>query len=108
MTTIVRAQIAHTPRSPFVHYGALQAFADGALAFVDGRVLARGPRSGVRSGHPDAEVLDARDAMLLPGFVDWHVHFPRIRVIGAMRLELMEWLRTRCGATVVVTRGAGE
>ncbi|HEY1511448.1 MAG TPA: guanine deaminase, partial [Solirubrobacteraceae bacterium] len=46
-------------------------------------------------GHPDAEVLDARGALLLPGFVDCHVHYPQLRVTGAMGLELMDWLRQR-------------
>jgi guanine deaminase len=31
----------------------------------------------------------------LPGFVDCHVHYPQIRMIGAMGLELMDWLRLR-------------
>ena len=96
MTTIVRAQVAHTPRNPFAFDGGLQAFSDGALAFADGRVVACGLWSDVRSGHPEADVLDARDAFLLPGFVDCHVHFPQIRVIGAMGLGLMDWLRERC------------
>ena len=96
MTTIFRAQVAHTPRNPFTFDAALQAFSDGAIAFADGRIVACGSWSDVRSGHPEAEVLDARDAFLLPGFVDCHVHFPQIRVIGAMGLELMDWLRERC------------
>jgi guanine deaminase len=96
MTTIVRAQLAHTPRNPFGFEDALQAFSDGAVAFADGRVVACGSWPDIRSGHPEADVLDARDAFLLPGFVDCHVHFPQIRVIGAMGLELMDWLRERC------------
>jgi guanine deaminase len=96
MTTIVRAHVAHTPRNPFASEGALQAFSDGALAVSDGRVVAVGPWSEVRSGHPEAEVLDERDAFLLPGFVDCHVHFPQVAVIGSMGLELLDWLRERC------------
>lgn len=96
MTTIVRAKVAHTPGNPFAGGGALQVFEDGALAFSDGRVLACGAYRDVRAGHPDAEILDARDTILLPGFVDCHVHYPQIRVIGAMGLELMDWLRDRC------------
>jgi guanine deaminase len=96
MTTIVRAQVAHTPRNPFLFDHALQAFSDGAVAVSDGRIVGCGSWSEVRSGHPEAEVLDARDAFLLPGFVDCHVHFPQIRVIGAMGLGLLDWLRERC------------
>ena len=96
MTTIVRAKVAHTPGNPFAGDVALQVFDDGALAFADGRVVACGAYRDVRAGHPEAEILDARDTILLPGFVDCHVHYPQIRVIGSMGLELMDWLELRC------------
>jgi guanine deaminase len=73
---------------------ALQAFPDGAVAFDSGRIVACGPWTEVRPSFVDAEVVDARDAVLLPGFVDCHVHFPQIGVIGALGLELMDWLRS--------------
>jgi len=94
MTTIVRAQVAHTPRNPFVDEGALQVFSDGAVAFADGRIVACGSWGEVRSRCGEAEVVDARGAVLLPGFVDCHVHFPQLRVIGALGLGLMDWLRS--------------
>ena len=95
MTTIVRAQVLHTPRDPFEEDGALDAFSDGAVAFHDGRILATGEYSRVRAAHADAVVVDARDAILLPGLVDTHVHYPQIGVIGAMGLELLDWLAQR-------------
>src|SRR5689334_7305197 len=96
MCTIVRARVAHTPRNPFGSAGALEVFEDGALAFDRGRILGCGPFRDVRAGHPEAEVLDARDTIMLPGLVDCHVHYPQIGVIGSMGLELMDWLRRRC------------
>jgi guanine deaminase len=95
MTAIVRAQVIHTPRDPFEHEGALEGFSDGAVAFASGRVVACGAYPAVAAACPGAEVLDLRDAILLPGFVDCHVHYPQIRVIGAMGLELLDWLRLR-------------
>jgi guanine deaminase len=96
MTTVVRAPIAHTPRDPFTDNDALETFDDGALAFApDGRILAVGDYARVTAEHPDADTIDARDAILLPGLVDTHVHFPQIAVIGAMGLELLDWLKTR-------------
>ena len=97
MATIVRAQILHTPRDPFAHgRDALEAFSDGGLAYDGGgRILALGPFADVRAAHPDAEVLDASDAVLVPGLVDLHVHYPQIAVIGAMGMTLLEWLATR-------------
>ena len=95
MVDIVRAQVAHTPRDPFLEDDALEAFTDGAVAFSGGRILACGPWAAVSGAYPEASVLDARDSLLLPGFVDCHVHFPQVRMIGAMGLELLDWLRLR-------------
>jgi guanine deaminase len=37
-------------------------------------------------------VLDLREGLVLPGLVDTHVHFPQVRVVGALGLPLLEWL----------------
>ena len=95
MTTILRARVAHTPRDPFLESGALETFDDGAVAFAGGTILATGTAPEVLTQHPDAEVLDRRDCVLIPGMVDTHVHYPQIPVIGAMGLELLEWLALR-------------
>jgi guanine deaminase len=95
MTTILRARVAHTPRDPFRHDGALETFDDGAVAFDGGTILASGPYATVSSAHPEAEIHDRRDCLLLPGLVDTHVHFPQIAVIGAMGLQLLDWLQQR-------------
>jgi guanine deaminase len=94
MSTIVRAQVAHTPCNPFAFEDALETFSDGAVAFEDGRIMACGSFGSVSASCPDAVLVDARDAVLLPGFVDSHVHFPQIRVIGALGLGLLDWLQS--------------
>ena len=37
-------------------------------------------------------ILDLRPAVILPGLVDTHVHFPQTRVIGRAAGPLLEWL----------------
>lgn len=93
-TTIIRAQLMHTPTSPFVEDDALQHWSDGAVAFAD-TILAVGSFDEVRREHPDASVIDARDSVLLPGLVDVHVHYPQVHMIGAMGMTLLTWLNTR-------------
>ena len=95
MTTILRARVAHTPRDPFQSTGALEAFDDGAIAYADGTILATGTYTEVSKAHPDAELLDRRDCFLFPGLIDTHVHYPQIAVIGAMGLQLLDWLDQR-------------
>ena len=95
MPKLYRAQIFHTPRNPFRDEGALEHYADGALVVDEDKIVAVGAYSDLAPKYPDAETLDHRDAFLFPGFIDTHVHYPQIPVIGAMGLRLLEWLQTR-------------
>ena len=45
----------------------------GSLLIVDGRVAAMG--EGAEAQAQNAEVVDAKGCLLLPGFIDLHVHF---------------------------------
>jgi guanine deaminase len=92
---LLRATVMHTPRDPFRDEGALEAWEDGGVLVEGGRIAARGDFAALRSVHPLAEVRDLRPGLLLPGFVDAHVHYPQSRVVGAMGLRLLEWLRER-------------
>jgi guanine deaminase len=40
-------------------------------------------------------VVDLRGGLVLPGFVDTHVHFPQVRAIGGLGMPLLDWLE-RC------------
>ena len=44
--------------------------------------------------HPLKGYVDLRDKLLLPGFVDAHVHYPQTEMIGAFGEQLLEWLTT--------------
>ena len=36
--------------------------------------------------------MDLREGLVLPGFVDTHVHFPQVRAIGGLGMPLLDWL----------------
>lgn len=95
MTSLIRATIFHTPKNPFREPNALETFPDGALVFDNDAILAVGEYATLRQQFSDARVLQYPNAFLLPGFVDTHVHYPQVPIIGAMGLRLMEWLETR-------------
>ena len=89
--------VIHVPRDPFSDgAAALEAWSEGAVAIAsDGRIDDVGDASVVRSRHPERPVVDRRGAIVLPGFVDTHIHFPQVGVIGAFGLPLLRWLEER-------------
>jgi guanine deaminase len=89
---LLRATIFHTPRNPFHSTDGLEVFSDGGLAVEAGRVCGCGEFDELRRRFPAARVRDLRGGFLLPGFVDTHVHYPQVRVLGALGHELLDWL----------------
>jgi guanine deaminase len=93
---IFRATIFHTPESPFsFEVGdsrALVCYGDGALLIKDGRILGCGDYQDIRGANAEAVTNDWRGGFIVPGLVDAHVHFPQVRIIGAMGRSLLDWL----------------
>ena len=58
----------------------------------NGRIAACGDYSSLRDPHSEAATTDLRGGFLLPGFIDTHVHFPQVRVIGSLGYSLLDWL----------------
>lgn len=89
---IFHGWILDTPDDPFTG-GVLRA-EQCALAVDDGVITFRGSLADAQHRHPGAEVIGV-DGLLLPGFVDTHVHYPQPRIIGGLGMPLLEWL-DRC------------
>jgi guanine deaminase len=89
---LFRAALFHTSANPFREHGALQIHGDGGLLVRDGRVVASGSFDDVRRVDAGAAVVDWRDGIVLPGFVDAHVHYPQLRIIGRLGGSLLDWL----------------
>ncbi|MEM1104446.1 MAG: guanine deaminase, partial [Pseudomonadota bacterium] len=91
----LRASIFHMMRRP-----AGPGDKDAYEYLSDGVLILNGPR--VERAVPYAELTaeerralifeDLSGCLLTPGFVDAHVHFPQIGMIGAYGAQLMEWL----------------
>jgi guanine deaminase len=94
---VYRARAYDAPDDPFTTSGPAFRYDDdlGLAVSDDGTITTRGPFATVAAAHPSATVIDLRAGLLLPGLVDTHVHFPQVRVIGALGLPLLDWL-DRC------------
>jgi guanine deaminase len=91
--TLFRGTFLDTPENPFTG-GTLRVEQDGALLVRDGVIVERGPAADLQRRHPDDDEVDLTGGLVLPGFVDTHVHFPQARVIGALGMPLLDWLET--------------
>ncbi|GAA3614697.1 guanine deaminase [Microlunatus ginsengisoli] len=86
---IVRGQLMDVPDSPFTGGGLRTT---EALLVRDGTIAARGTYEDLRRDNPSEERLDLTEGLVLPGFVDTHVHYPQVRMIGALGMPLLDWL----------------
>jgi guanine deaminase len=65
---------------------------DGAVLIEDGKIIANGPFDALKMAHPDVEIIDHRPHLIVPGFIDPHIHYPQMQVVGSYAGSLLEWL----------------
>jgi guanine deaminase len=90
-----RGAILHFRSDPGPHDdpGSFEFLEDGLLVTDDGRVAALGPARELLPTLPtDAQVVEHGDNILMPGFVDAHIHYPQTDIIGSGGRQLLDWL----------------
>jgi guanine deaminase len=67
---------------------------DAIVAMAGGKITHFGPARAVRGKLPRGTKVEdyGRDALILAGFVDTHVHYPQTGIIGAFGTQLLDWL----------------
>ncbi len=69
---------------------------DGAIRIEDDRIASVGKSADLRAQFPAEEPVDVHGQLILPGFVDTHVHLAQAMIRGcADDLELIDWLVKR-------------
>lgn len=64
-------------------------FEDGHLAVgEDGRIVSAGEFAEA----PEGEVVELSGKLIVPGFIDTHLHAPQLEMIGSYGGHLLEWL----------------
>lgn len=67
--------------------------ADGALVIEGGVIRAVGPAEAILPTLPaGAEIIDHHPHLIMPGFIDAHLHMPQTQVIASYGAQLMDWL----------------
>jgi len=89
-----RAAILHFLADPAQSGAAAQQyFDDGILVVEAGRVIALGEAEAVLPTLVPGTVLtDYRGKLILPGFIDTHIHYAQVDVIASYGEQLLTWL----------------
>ncbi|WP_029459873.1 guanine deaminase [Solidesulfovibrio alcoholivorans] len=66
---------------------------DGLLVVAGGRIVDFGPYDIVAPRHPGVQTVHLENRLIVPGFIDGHIHFPQVRVLGAYGNQLLDWLQ---------------
>ena len=66
---------------------------DGLILIEDETITAFGPAPELLAGlDNDVPIIRYEDALICPGFIDCHVHYPQTEIIGAFGKQLIDWL----------------
>jgi guanine deaminase len=66
---------------------------DGAILVEDGRIAAVGEARDILARAPEgASVDDHSGALVMPGLIDVHIHYPQTQVIASYGAQLLDWL----------------
>ena len=64
----------------------------GGVLIRDGHVARVGQGDALAAAHPGAARISYGDDLILPGFIDPHVHYPQTAMIASWGKRLIDWL----------------
>jgi len=92
---IIRGEILHCLADPAEvgDSSSYEYFQDGLMVIKSGLVEAIGPAEEMLSKLPtDASVTQYTNGLIVPGFIDCHLHYPQTDIIASYGEQLLEWL----------------
>ena len=93
---------SHLIRGSFLHClgdpaqqgnNAVDYIADGACRVHNGCITEIGDAKTLAT-RPGETLLDYRGKLIVPGFIDTHIHYPQVDVIASYGARLLDWLET--------------
>ena len=91
---VFRGALFHCLDDPAVAPEAAVFHPDGGLIVAGGHIEQAGAWRDIAPRLKGAKVTALPDTLIMPGFVDAHVHYPQIDAIGGYGEHLLHWLET--------------
>jgi len=95
--TFIRAELISFTRDPgdgnMPESGSLEHYGDGLLWLKDQHIHAVGHFAELSPSLPEGTVvLDYRGKLIMPGFIDTHVHYVQLDIMASYGRQLLDWL----------------
>jgi guanine deaminase len=90
MKTLLRGRILTFHADPAETEDNHRYIEDGAILVEDGVIAGVGRYSELFD--PGVAEIDHRPFLIMPGFIDPHIHFPQVQVIASWGEQLLDWL----------------
>ncbi len=88
-----RACVLHFLDDPDKGAQSWEYFDDGGLLVESGCIKACGPAETLLKQLPEGcEIRDLSGKLIVPGFIDTHVHYPQLEVMAGCGVQLLDWL----------------
>lgn len=91
----IRGRLLWFTESPFTHDSkqAVRLIEDGVLCMEGGRLTHCGEARDILPGLAPGTLIDHYpDHIIMPGFIDAHVHYPQLQIMGSYGKKLLDWL----------------
>ena len=83
----------HSNKTVDKNTAAVQHLSDAVISIDNGIIVAiDDAQSLLDKGDSLADCEDLRGSLMLPGFIDTHIHYPQMDIIGGYGSHLLEWL----------------
>ncbi|PIG93388.1 guanine deaminase [Gloeocapsopsis sp. IPPAS B-1203] len=66
--------------------------ADGLLVVENGKIKELGQYQNLQDKYAEVPIIAYPGMLIMPGFIDTHIHFPQTEMIAAYGEQLLEWL----------------
>lgn len=93
----VRGTLLDCQRDPWLcedETEAVRYIPDGILVCEEGAFMDLGPADEILARYPELQVEDCTGYLIVPGFIDVHLHYAQTKIIGSFGRQLLEWLQT--------------
>lgn len=88
----IRGAFLHFTEDPSVSSRSYTYLEDGVLSILKGKIYSLKPYVQFAKQFPNEEYKDYTGRLIMPGFVDTHIHYPQTEMIAAHGEELLQWL----------------